>query len=103
MISNILVPTDFSDVANNALHFAIKLSEKTGAKLHVLHVTYVPIIDASFPADVYQTFMAEIEETAKRNFGKLKQTHLENSGVKYETNIVSHFAFNCQFLFDFFE
>lgn len=84
MISTILVPTDFSDVANNALHFALKFAEKINAKIQLLHVTHIPIIDASFPADVYQNFIIEIEENAKNNFEKLKNDYLEKSNVQYE-------------------
>lgn len=92
MISTILVPTDFSDVANNALQYALKFAEKVNAKVHVLHVTHIPVVDASFPADVYQTFMAEIEETAKSNFENLEKKYLENSGVKYHTSTVMGFV-----------
>ena len=84
MISKILVPTDFSDVANNALHFALKFAEKAKATVHILHVTHIPVVDASFPAEVYQTFMSEIEETTKLNFEKLEKNYLQNSGVKCE-------------------
>jgi len=38
MISKILIPTDFSSVANNALDYAIHLAQKTNASLHLLHV-----------------------------------------------------------------
>jgi nucleotide-binding universal stress UspA family protein len=92
MISSILVPTDFSDVANNALHFAIQLAKKTHAKIYVLHVNHMPIMDASFPAEVYQTFMLDIENNAKENIEKLKTNYLNNSGVKFETQIVMGFV-----------
>jgi nucleotide-binding universal stress UspA family protein len=92
MISSILVPTDFSDVANNALHFALKFSEKMQAKVHVLHVTHIPVIDASFPGEVYQEFISEIEETARHNFQKLEQNYLQGSGVRYETHTIMGFV-----------
>lgn len=37
-IKNILVPTDFSETANNALNFAIAVAERHNAQLHLLHV-----------------------------------------------------------------
>jgi nucleotide-binding universal stress UspA family protein len=92
MISTILVPTDFSDVANNALHFALKLAAKMNANVHVLHVTHIPVIDASFPADVYQTFMTEIDEISKTNMDKVETDYLAKSGVKYTTHIVMGFV-----------
>ncbi len=85
MISNILVPTDFSDVAHNALHYALKCAQKANAKVSILHVTHIPVVDASFPAELYQTFMTEIVETTKVNFEKLEKSYLINSGIKYET------------------
>lgn len=37
-ISNILVPTDFSEHADHALHYAASLGERFGATIHVVHV-----------------------------------------------------------------
>jgi nucleotide-binding universal stress UspA family protein len=91
MISSILVPSDFSPVANNALDFALKLAAKMNAKVHVLHVNYIPVIDASFPADVYQTFMLEAENAANENIESLKKNFLDRSGVKYETHVAMGF------------
>ncbi|MFI5221778.1 MAG: universal stress protein [Bacteroidia bacterium] len=87
MISTILVPTDFSDVANNALTFAIKFAEKVNAKIHIFHVTHVPIVDPSFPADVYQNFMADIEKDANESMDKLTKEFFTGVGVKVETHI----------------
>jgi nucleotide-binding universal stress UspA family protein len=92
MISTVLVPTDFSDVANNALHFALKFAQKANAKVSVLHVTHIPVVDASFPAEVYETFMTEIEVTTKNNFKKLEETYLKNSGIDYEIFTVMGFV-----------
>jgi nucleotide-binding universal stress UspA family protein len=38
MIRSILVPTDFSEAADQALDYAIELAEKVGAKVTLLHV-----------------------------------------------------------------
>ena len=92
MISNILVPTDFSEVANNALRFAVNFSEKANAKIHLLHVTHIPVIDVNFPVDVYQEFTTEIEKTATSNLEKLKKEFLEKSGVKFEIHSVMGFV-----------
>lgn len=37
-IKNILFPTDFSDVANNAMNTAIAIAKRHSAKLHLFHV-----------------------------------------------------------------
>ena len=43
-MKTILVPTDFSECANNALRFAAFAAKKTGASLNLLHVLEVPEI-----------------------------------------------------------
>lgn len=84
MITRILVPTDFSPVANNALHYAIGLSKKTNSRIHLLHIKSVPAMDISFPAETYQLIMQEMEEITKQGFEKLEHSILKPSGVQYE-------------------
>ena len=73
MINAILLPTDFSDVANNALEYAVKLSEKCGSELHILHIKQIPIADPSFPAEAYQIFIDEIEKLEQDRKLSIKQ------------------------------
>lgn len=44
-IKNILVPTDFSPEANNALNVAIQIAKKCNASISLLHVIDVPTIN----------------------------------------------------------
>lgn len=85
MISKILVPTDFSEVANNALHYAISLANKINAELHLLYIKNIPLVDSSYPNTIYQTYMAEIDEFADKSFKKLETKILNDSGVKFKT------------------
>lgn len=85
MISKILIPTDFSTVANNALEYAIHLAQKVNASIHLLHVNNIPIMDASFPNDVYQTYTAEIADSAKKSFENIEKLYFKNSNIKFET------------------
>ncbi len=39
-MKNILVPTDFSKCANNALTYAFEIAKRTGGSLHLLHIVY---------------------------------------------------------------
>ena len=48
MISNILVPTDFSARSEAALHCAKELAKVTGASLHLLHVIENPFAPGGF-------------------------------------------------------
>jgi nucleotide-binding universal stress UspA family protein len=84
MINKILVPTDFSKVAENALQYALKVAEKCGASLHILHVKQVPMIDATYPADTYQLYAAELEQVESEAREKMESTLLKGSPVKYE-------------------
>lgn len=43
-ITRILVPTDFSDGADEALEYARRLSGQLGASLHLLHVVHEPLL-----------------------------------------------------------
>jgi nucleotide-binding universal stress UspA family protein len=42
-MKNILVPTDFSDVANRAADIAIAIAEKSGAEIHFLYLQITPV------------------------------------------------------------
>ncbi|MCF8429011.1 MAG: universal stress protein [Bacteroidia bacterium] len=86
MISKILIPTDFSEVANNALQYAIQLAKKTNAEIHVLYVKNIPIMDNSFPNNVYQSYITEVEDFTKKSFDDLTVKFLKNSEVKFETH-----------------
>jgi nucleotide-binding universal stress UspA family protein len=84
MINNILLPTDFSEVANNALRYAIELCKKTESKLHLFHIKSIPVMDASFPAETYQLILQEMEEATKVGFEKLETAYLKSSGITFE-------------------
>ncbi|MFA9214988.1 MAG: universal stress protein [Candidatus Methylacidiphilales bacterium] len=85
MISKILIPTDFSEVANNALQYAIHLAQKVNAELHVFHIKNIPLVDTSYPNTIYQTYMVEIDEFATKNFEKLETNVLIPSGLSFKT------------------
>ena len=48
-MKNILVPTDFSKEAGNALEFALQLAQKSNGMVHVLNVVEIPISADSDP------------------------------------------------------
>lgn len=53
-LKNILVPTDFSQTANNALKAAIDICKKQRSVLHLRHVVetrYITSISPGFPAN----------------------------------------------------
>lgn len=91
MINKILVPTDFSEVANNALSYALLLAKKINAEVSILYIKNIPLVDNSYPNAIYETYISEIDEYTTKNFDKLKSKILNESGVKY--TIQSSFGF----------
>ncbi len=99
MISNIIVPTDFSEAATQAMQYALSLAKKLKASVHVLHINQVAMIDATMPAETYQMFVKEIEDQTQDQFKKLEKEHLETSGIKYTCN--SKYGFVADEICDF--
>lgn len=56
-MKNILIPSDFSDCAANALEQAVRLALRTRAHLHVLHVHHPEVVVSAMPvgAPYYET------------------------------------------------
>lgn len=52
-MKKILVPTDFSPCAENAVEVAASIAKRTGARLYLLHIMNIPVYDRN---DSYQTF-----------------------------------------------
>lgn len=88
-MKTILVPTDFSDCAYNALRFAAYISKKTGAVLNLLHVHNVPHLGPqnSVLGTVDDTlYMIELLKFTKKRMSKLlKSPFLQ--GLKVIDNI----------------
>ncbi|MES2555948.1 MAG: universal stress protein [Bacteroidota bacterium] len=66
----ILVPTDFSESATSAVHYAVQLAKKTKAKLVLLHAFYVPELVADVTA-VMPSY-ADINATSENSLKHLK-------------------------------
>ncbi len=81
MINAILIPTDFSEVANNAIQYAVELAKKCNAHIHIFHAKQIPIADPAFPAEAYQLYVDEIARTEKEGFEHLKNGILNNVGL----------------------
>lgn len=66
-MKHILIPTDFSDNASNALHFALELARMTKAKCTLLHAYEMPY---DFASQMENRIVA-IRENAKKELNKL--------------------------------
>lgn len=66
----ILVPTDFTDSARSATHYAVHLAQKTGGRLVLLHAFYVPemVTDVTMLVPSAE----DVEHTSKSSMKRLK-------------------------------
>ncbi|MGB3851974.1 MAG: universal stress protein [Tunicatimonas sp.] len=86
-IRRILVPTDFSLTANNALIYALDLAKEVEAQVFILHVYHIPsaAVTAAYPAGYYEAVsMDELKEEADQRMKKLKRDYLYATKVPYE-------------------
>lgn len=74
-MKNILVPTDFSSGARNAMKFAIKLGQKTGARLIFFHSSY---FDEASSTGGLTTYEEELK-SAKANAEKKLRAEAEKT------------------------
>ena len=94
MYKHVLVPTDGSDLSNDAISKAVRFAQETGARLTVLHVMpeYIPPAFAEFPAAgqaSFAEFMKATEETGKSILGAAKKS-ADDASVACETVALRH-------------
>lgn len=82
-MKKILVPTDFSECANNATDIAIDIAKHYGAELHFYHFVSVPIdwVHLDFAQNtIYPDVTQEVDRVQKEI--KKLVTYAEGKGVK---------------------
>ena len=102
-MKKILVPTDFSDCADNAANIAMELAEKMGAEIHFLHFTSIPVdwLNLSDQEKIYPDVTERINECQKllkEKVNSCKKTGIDasfyigyNEGYQ---NIIEHIEAN---------
>ncbi len=85
-IQSILFTTDFSNTADNALVYALKLAEAVKVKLYILHACRIPSASsAAYPAGYYEAVnMSELKLEADKKMGQLQHDFLPSPTVDYE-------------------
>ena len=73
MINKIIFPTDFSDNAAKAMHFAGEVAQFTGAELLLLHAQHVPVVDVQDAAMIMDNAMHELKEQSVAEITRLKE------------------------------
>jgi nucleotide-binding universal stress UspA family protein len=88
-INKVLLLTDFSDVANNAVDYAIQIAKKTKAEIEVLHLISTPVDWVKLTLDKEKMFP---ETKAEIGIAKSKLTELlkqfTDQGIKATKTIV---------------
>lgn len=70
-MKTILVATDFSATANNALDYAVEIAKHTGAKLFLFHSYNIPVVTTEVPQANFISYN-EIEKENERQIEKIK-------------------------------
>ncbi|WP_298153086.1 universal stress protein [Flavobacterium sp.] len=104
-MKKILFPTDFSESANNAFVYALKLADSLKAEIITLHVYEYPILDANYvevplyQAEVYQSLELANFENYKSQVPALHQIaqanglgHVPLNNVLLEGDLVQNIA-----------
>ena len=89
-LKKVLFPTDFSDMANQALPYAIKMAKVSGAELIMLHAITLYEHDPNDPEHHFpslQTYCSEVTEAAENGF-QVCIEQIGDSGVKVRKAIV---------------
>src|SRR6185369_8052319 len=81
-MKTIIVPTDFSPIATNAMNFAADMAVNINASLMLLHVYQVPVSMTDVPV-----VMVSAEELRKNSEAKLQEikdslTHITSGKIK---------------------
>ena len=83
-LKKILFPTDFSESAENASHYAISLAQKYGGKIYAVHVIEPFTYTVDFGID-YSAQYKEMETSAKKLLNEivasLKKSKIDVEGV----------------------
>lgn len=90
-IRRLLIPTDFSDLAEHTLDYTIGLAAALNASVELLHVHYLPALslqggDLTMPVD--PTLEAEYEAYAQQRLDRLAEKY-RASGVKVSARLLS--------------
>ncbi len=81
-MKRILVPTDFSDNARNALAYAREFAKTLSAEVILFHAYHIPYVHAEMPAGMYQSAIDEAQEETQKQLQTLAESELETSGHK---------------------
>ena len=83
-LQKILVPTDFSDLSQQALEFALSLADRFRAKVYLMHVWELPMTGSLLPPEPYPESVLTEEQTAGEEHLTKVANELKASGFDVE-------------------
>src|SRR5689334_6674809 len=83
-LKTILVPTDFSDLSQQAMEFAFALAEQFQAKVYLIHVWPIGMSGALFPPELYPAAVLTEEQKAREGHLATVTNDLIRSGFNVE-------------------
>jgi nucleotide-binding universal stress UspA family protein len=98
-MKTILVPTDFSPIADNAINYAVEIAKLTKARLIFLHAYHMPIITSEVP--VVLPTAEEIEEDCMADLNRTKEKILSESGIDLDITCVCKYGLAVDEIKDF--
>lgn len=84
-MKTIIIPTDFSPIATNALHYGIDMAKAVNASILLLHVYQVPVSFSDTP--IVLVSIEDLRKGAEEQIERLKQEveHLTSGSIKIYT------------------
>lgn len=89
-MKKILVPTDFSKPAANALDFALDIASKSHGAVHMIHVIELPVLHDTVlmpTLNFEEALLKELRDKAQQSFSKLIAKH-NAAGIKVSSEIL---------------
>lgn len=80
-MKSILVPTDFSDTASNAVNYAAAFCKDYNLELNLLNVMHVPYVDANAPITLADTMMDNERKSTTEKLQRVSARLVQDYGI----------------------
>ncbi len=97
-MKTILIPTDYSEAAGNALQYSLGLAKYTGAKIILLHAYHVPVLSSEVPV-VYITG-EELEKENRKKIEALGQQVIDQTFGQFPVQTIVQQGFAVDVILD---
>jgi len=86
-MKNIIIPTDFSEVANQAAQYGLELAKAYNSKVTIMHVLSIPISDIGASITVADELLSAQKEHVTQKMGSYVDEMNRKYGVEVKGNI----------------